>query len=350
MTPSPLIERLVTEAVQKNASDLHLCDERVYFRIDNEIVPGEQLAAGDYETALASLIDERHAAELRGEEGATDLGLAAAGRSLRCSVYRSTTGIEAAIRLLPDRTFSPAEIGLDNRLVDCILAAKRGLVLLTGETGSGKSTTICTLIEQINLRLRRKIITIEDPVEFRFLPKESIFAQREVGTHCRDFRDGLRRALRHDPDVIFVGEIRDMDTARTVVHASLTGHVVFSTMHNDRVASAIETLAMMYPERERSELRTKLAISLLMVCSQRLLRRRGRGRVALREVLINNPAAASAIRQGNDSHLVNVMMRGRESGMADFEYALDLLSRANLCPPDEIERHREGVRGSNGRA
>jgi twitching motility protein PilT len=239
------------------------------------------------------------------------------------------------MRPLPERAPEPGQIGLSAQLVRLVTGLNSGLVLITGPTGSGKTTTIAALIQAINRVKQAKIITIEDPIEFLFQPDQSEVIQREIGSDTVSYEQGLREALRQNPDVIVVGEIRDSETAIVALQAAETGHLVFGSLHASSVVESIGRYLLLGSLEYAREMRYVLGKVFRVIANQRLLKRRAGGRVAVREVCIHAPSLEAVIQRGNDQELNNYMLAGRESGMIDFQTALK--SVQSIVDPADLQ-------------
>jgi twitching motility protein PilT len=277
-------------------------------------------------------------AQLREPMPEIDFSVSILGTRFRVNVGTAQGKLFAAMRVLPDQPPEPSEIDLDPIVVKKLINAPKGLVLLTGQSGSGKTTSLACLIEQINLIRRLKIITIEDPIEFLFEDKLSEITQREIGKDIPTFSDGLTAALRQSANVILCGEIRDEQSAVIAMKAAETGHLVFSTLHTSGAGESINRLLNMLPgSYPEARARSVISGSLLAVIDQRLLARRGGGRVAAREICIVNGTVQAKIRSKNEITLVDDMRAGRAEGMIDLNTSLDRIR--NLVEPAEYERH-----------
>jgi twitching motility protein PilT len=215
--------------------------------------------------------------------------------------------------------------------------ASAGLVLITGPTGSGKTTTIASLLDEINRSRPAKIITIEDPIEFNFIPEKAEIIQREIGLDCGSYQQGLREALRQNPDVIVIGEIRDAETSIVALQAAETGHLVIGSLHANSVVEAITRYLLLGPKERSLEMRYVLAKTLRTLTNQRLLRRRGGGRLAVREVCMHAPNVEAVILRGNEHELAGYMLTGREAGMIDFLSALKAVQ--HLVEPSDYQHY-----------
>ncbi|MFJ4346051.1 type IV pilus twitching motility protein PilT [Pseudomonas sp. NPDC089401] len=323
---------LLARAAEAGASDLHLAAGEVpMLRVDGELrrlaLPGMTTAAlGD---GLASLLDESQYRQwLQGGELDIALELASLGR-FRLNLFRQLRGLAATFRLIPTRMASVDELDLED-VFRAVAQYTDGLVLVGGPTGSGKSSTLAALIDRLNRERALHIITLEDPVEVIHSSQCSLVNQREIGRHCRDFAQGLRSALRQDPDVIMIGELRDLETIRLALRAAETGHLVLATVHTRSAASSIDRLVEVFAAEEKPLVRAMLAESLRLVVAQVLVKRVGGGRVAAREVLVATPAVRNLVREGRMAQLCSVMQAGAADGMRTMEGAMRGLREKGL--------------------
>jgi twitching motility protein PilT len=240
----------------------------------------------------------------------------------------------AVFRVIPAEILTAEQLGLSSHVL-ALCQLKKGLVLVTGPTGSGKSTTLCAMIDHINKTRADHIITIEDPIEFVHHNQKCLLNQREVHTHTRSFKDALRAALREDPDVILVGEMRDAETVQLALEAANTGHLVFSTLHTNSAITTVDRIVELFDSSRQEQIRSSLAETLLGVVSQTLCRRNGGGRVAALEVLVVNHAVANLIREGKTSQLVTTMQTGRKDGNRLMSAELAALVRSGVVTREE---------------
>jgi twitching motility protein PilT len=312
------------EAARLGASDLHLSTGLPpLIRLHGEIgaLPGwtgGPLTAEATTALVLSLLDERQRAEFEGRaEYDFSVGVPGAGR-FRGNAYRHQRGPGVALRVIPAEIRTLETLGAPPALA-AMMGGRRGLVLVTGPTGSGKSTTAAALIDLVNRTRAGHIVSVEDPVEFVHTPQRCLVTQREVGPDTGSFPDALRAALREDPDVIFVGEMRDLETISLAVTAAETGHLVVATLHTAGAARSVERIVNVYPAAEQQFVRTLVAGCLLGVVSQALLKRRDvPGRIAAFEVLVSTSAARNLIRQGKGHQLPSVIQTGLGEGMTTF--------------------------------
>ena len=324
------LEALVGRAAAANASDIHLTvGLPPVFRVDGALVddPLPPLQEQDVAHAAEELDDPKQMAELR-QEGEIDFAVTFHGTvRMRCNIYRQRGNTAAALRLLPLRIPTAEELLLPQVIID--QADKpRGLVLITGPTGSGKSSTLAALLDHINHTARRHIITLENPIEYIHQRDRCVINQREVGTDTGSFAAGLRAALRQDPDVILVGEMRDLETISTAITAAETGHLVFGTLHTKGAANTVDRIVDVFPANQQEQVRIQLADVLECAIGQTLLPRVGGGRRAAFEVMVGTPAVRSLIRQNKSFQLTSTMQTGRGLGMLLLDDALAGLVRA----------------------
>ncbi|HDU4691796.1 TPA: type IV pilus twitching motility protein PilT [Klebsiella pneumoniae] len=301
------LEEIVALSVKHNVSDLHLCNSAApRWRRQGRLEPAP-FPAPDIANLLNDWLDAAQLLHWQ-EHGQIDFALnLACGARLRASAFAHTRGISLVLRLLPEQCPRLDMLGAPPALSE-LLAEESGLLLVTGATGSGKSTTLAAMVGHLNQHLDGHILTLEDPVEFIHHSERCLIQQREVGRHCPSFAAALRVALRQDPDVILLGELRDSETIRLALTAAETGHLVMATLHTRGAAPAVE----------KDQVRSQLAGSLCAVLAQKLLPARQGGRVALYELLVNTPAVANLIREGKVHQLPGVMQTGMQAGMLTF--------------------------------
>jgi twitching motility protein PilT len=329
-------------------SDFHLkVGEPVRFRLDNElqVIPGGvRLTPELIEPMVFSLLRASQIAQLR-HDPLVDVDAAFAlpngNYYFRVNVFRDRDGLAAVIRLLPPFIPRVEEVGFPSDLTwRNIVAAKQGFVLLTGVTGSGKSTTIASLLARINELRPVRVVTLEDPIEFVFPNKRALFSQREIGLHAVSFASGLRSVLRQNPDIIYVGEIRDAETASQALTAAETGHLVFSTMHTRDTVGALTRIVDMFPPERNRELMVQMSFSLSYVIGQKLVNRAdGRGRCVAMEVLRNNHAMGNLIRSGNWQQIYGAIETRGKEGMNTLEQSLVGLYEKGLITAEEAISH-----------
>jgi twitching motility protein PilT len=322
------------EVISRGASDLHLNPGRPpTLRVNGSLatVGDRPLSEADAEAVCRELCDERHWAEVQ-KVGTTDFGLPHPdGNRFRVNVMRQRGSYAAALRLIPNRLLSFEEIGLPEA-VRPLLRRPRGLILVTGPTGSGKTTTLATMVDWINQNLDRHIVTIEDPIEYYHGHKKGIVTQREVGTDVPDFPEALRRALRQDPDVILLGEMRDLATISAAVTAAETGHLVLATLHTTGSARTVNRIIDAFPSEQQEQIRAQLSVALVAVVSQALLPRKdGQGRIAAFEVMLMTPAIGNLVRKNEKNKILSTIQTSRKLGMVTLDdFLLDLVKREKI--------------------
>jgi twitching motility protein PilT len=317
----------------REASDLHLTSGSApYFRIHGEMVKlnYKELAPELCQALLFEVLTEQQSETLL-ENWDLDCGysLKGVGR-FRVNAFRQRQGVGAVFRRIPETIQTVRELGLPASLID-LLEVSEGLILVTGPTGSGKSTTLASLIDAINTGRKAHIITIEDPIEFVHHNKNSLINQREISSHTKSFHDALRAALREDPDVILVGEMRDLETISLALTAAETGHLVLATLHTNSATKTVDRIIDVFPEAQQAGIRVMLSESLRGVVAQSLVPRGdGMGRVPVVEVLVNIPAVANLIREGKTYQIHSSMQTGQVHGMTTFENGINELIRKGL--------------------
>ncbi|HEY2897834.1 MAG TPA: type IV pilus twitching motility protein PilT [Gemmatimonadaceae bacterium] len=332
------IEELLRMMVQRGSSDLHLrVGEPPIVRVDGEMarIPDTAvLQPRELEALVKSIMPERNRSEF---ESSSDTDFAhdipGTGR-FRCNVMREHKGCGAVFRIIPAKVVSVEQLGITDE-VQKLCYLTRGLVLVTGPTGSGKSTTLCSLIDLINRKRSEHVITIEDPIEFVHENKRCIITQRQVGVHTGSFKTALRAALREDPDIVLVGELRDLETVSIAIETAETGHLVFATLHTTSAAGTIDRLIDQFPPDRQEQVRAMLSESLRGVISQTLCKKIGGGRVAAREVLLTIPSIANLIREGKTFQIASVIQTSKRLGMVTLNDALIDLVDAGQVEPKE---------------
>lgn len=324
------IEDIVALSVKHNAGDLHLCSGYPpFWRREGRLqkIPDVQPISNQMlQNALNGWLDRGQQAHLT-RTGQIDFALTfPGGIRLRANLFRQRQGLSLALRVISNHCPRLEQLDLPS-VTEQRLRLHEGLVLVTGATGSGKSTTLAGAINQ---QQARHIITLEDPIEFIHHSECSLVQQREIGVHCISFSEGLRAALREDPDVILLGELRDGDTVRQALTAAETGHLVLATLHTRGATQAVDRLVDVFPGKEKNLIRTQLAGSLKVVIAQKLVPGKASGRIALFEVLVNTPAVANLIREGKTHQLPGILETGIQSGMQSFGQSLAGRRQAGL--------------------
>jgi twitching motility protein PilT len=335
--PAAAMLQLLELCSSKGASDLHLTSGRTpALRIDGDVRPlqgwGEP-SAEELEEILWTITPERNREQWTTTKDA-DFAYETGDARFRVNLFCDRSGIAAVMRRIPGKVFSAEEMGIPKELLDLCFLPK-GLILVTGPTGSGKSTTLAAMIDHVNRSRDDNIITIEDPIEFVHAPKRCQIHQREIGVHTQGFKAALRAALREDPDVVLIGEMRDLETVSIALETAETGHLVFGTLHTNTAPSTVDRIIDQFPADRQSQIRIMLSESLKAVVTQTLCKKVGGGRVAAREVLLANSAVSNLIREGKTFQLASTMQTGRGQGMVTLNDALLDLVRKKLVLPEE---------------
>jgi twitching motility protein PilT len=336
---------LLETVIRVNGSDIHLHVGRPpVLRVDGRLrfLETKSLEPDDTVALMKSVTPERNQQELQ-EEGGTDYGFAFGDKGrFRVSVFRQKGNVSMVLRLIPSKILTFEEIGLPP-IVKALCRRPRGLFLVTGPTGSGKTTTLATMVDYVNREVGdQHIITIEDPIEYYHQHIRCCLSQREVGVDVPSFAEALRRCLRMDPDVVLVGEMRDLETMESAIRAAETGHLVFSTLHTTGAQGTINRIIDAFPVAQQEQVRVQLSINLLAVLSQTLLRRKGTGgRVAAYEFLVITPAISNLIRENKTYRIDSAIQTGKKYGMQLLDDHLWQLYDAGICDAEEcIERAR----------
>lgn len=331
MHPESLLARLLETCIQRDGSDLHMVPgQPPCLRVHGKLEPiagMEPLAAEATELLGRTILAAGGGRERGGPSGSTDGALTSAdGRRFRFNIYQRQGQTAIAMRRLEDRFRSLDELGLPPSLLR-FCEPRDGLVIVCGPTGAGKSTTLATLLDHINGSRHGHILTIEEPIEYIHRPRLCVINQRQVGWDADGFNDALVASLRQDPDVILVGEIRDLETIRTAITAAETGHLVFTTLHAGDCVGAVERMVSVFPADEQDGIRRQLALVLRGVVAQRLLPASGQGggRVPCAEILVNTPAVANLIATGKSAQIYSAMESGTGLGMQTLEHSLAIL-------------------------
>ncbi len=342
MQQEPKIELLLEEVVKRKASDLHLqTGLQPMLRIDGSLVAiagTEQLSEEAVERLVFTILDEdQKQILLRDKEFDFSFAFGDLGR-FRVNAFHERGNLAAAMRLIPKEIRPVEELGLPN-VINKFTEYPRGLVLITGPTGSGKSTTLAALIGKINAEKAMHIITVEDPIEYTHESKRSLIAQREVHYDTYSFSAALRSSLREDPDVVLIGEMRDLETIAAAITIAETGHLVFATLHTNSASQSIDRMIDVFPPHQQPQVRSQLGNILMAVCSQRLIPALGGGRVPAAEILIATPAVRNIIREGKNYQLEAVIQTGAEYGMQSMDKTLVNLVHSGVVSYDEARNY-----------
>ena len=328
---------LLELVVDQNASDLHCqVGQPPTLRIGGSMVPieGPDLAPIDTEKLMLSITPDSHQQNVK-LNGGTDFGFAYLDKArFRVSILKSKGNYGIVLRQIPNRMFGLRDIGLPDRIKE-LLYLPRGLILVTGPTGSGKSTTLASMVNYINENRDGHIITIEDPIEYYHPHKKCIVTQREIGVDVPSFSEAIRRALRQDPDIILVGEMRDLETIEAAISAAETGHLVFGTLHTNSAAKTIDRIVDAFPATMKEMIRTQLASSVQAVISQVLCKKIGGGRIAGFEIMVSTTSIASLIRENKTFRITSDIQTGANLGMITMDSHLMSLYNRELITADE---------------
>ncbi|MGE5344231.1 MAG: type IV pilus twitching motility protein PilT [Candidatus Omnitrophota bacterium] len=332
------IQQMLRLMIDRKASDLHLSSGcKPVMRIDGDMIILNEFPeiASDYlYDQVSTIAPERNIREFD-EISDTDFAYSIPDAArYRVNVFRDIHGVGAVFRIIPSNILSVDTLKIPAAVVK-LCEIPKGLVLVTGPTGSGKSTTLAALINHINETQRKHIITIEDPVEFVHPNKLAVVNQREINTHTQSFKHALRAALREDPDIILVGEMRDLETIAIAIEMAVTGHLVFGTLHTSTAIGTVDRIIDQFPSEQQQQIRTMLADALIGVVSQTLLKRKAGGRVAGYEVLIMTPAISNLIREGKNYQIATLMQTGKGLGMQMINAHLLELVEKGISDPDE---------------
>ncbi|MCL2869290.1 type IV pilus twitching motility protein PilT [Candidatus Saccharibacteria bacterium] len=331
------IENLLEETIKKKASDLHLqVGTPPILRIDGVLVPvanAPALNSAMVESLVFSILDQdQQQMLLKDKEFDFSFAFGDLGR-FRVNAFHERGNLAAALRLIPTEIKTINELGLP-AVVSSFADYPRGLILVTGPTGSGKSTTLAALVDKINTEKAMHIITIEDPIEFTHTSKKSLVIQREVHYDTYSFSVALRSALRQDPDVVLIGEMRDLETIAAAITIAETGHLVFATLHTNSAAQSIDRMTDVFPPHQQPQIKAQLANILTGICSQRLVPAIGGGRIASAEILIANSAVRNIIREGKTHQLDAVIQTGLDQGMQTMDRTLVKLVQTGVITVD----------------
>lgn len=338
------IKEIFANAAKEKASDVHLLvGSMPMLRVDGQLVemPGSKKAMDGKE--VESLIDSVLTSEQKQlfiKERGLDFGYELEGSRFRVNVFFEKDNQGLVARLISDELPVLADLGLPSVVHD-LLNLRQGLILVTGPTGCGKTTTLAAMIDYINEKRRANIITLEDPIEFIFEPKNSIIMQRQLDSDMLTFADGLRQAMRQDPNVIMVGEMRDLESIATTITLAETGHLVFATLHTYSAAQTIDRIIDIFPPHQQNQVRQQLAAVLACVVSQRLIPKANGGRVAARELLINNAAVANLIRENKIPQIKNVLETGSKIGMFTMDQDIKRIFKEQLISRETALNYME---------
>jgi twitching motility protein PilT len=338
---SPKIELLLEEVVKKDASDLHLqVGMPPMLRVDGALTPHGQtpLDEKSVEELVFGLLDEdQKQVLLRDKEFDFSFAFGDLGR-FRVNAFHERGNLAAALRLIPNIIRTVEDLGLP-QIVSKFTEYPRGLVLVTGPTGSGKSTTLAAMVDKINSERASHIITVEDPIEYTHKSKRSLVVQREVHYDTFSFSAALRSALREDPDIVLIGEMRDLETIAAAITIAETGHLVFATLHTNSASQSVDRMIDVFPPHQQPQVRAQLGNMLQAIVSQRLIPALGGGRIAAAEILVATPAVRNIIREGKGYQLEAVIQTGAEYGMQSMDRTLVNLIHTGVISYDEARNY-----------
>lgn len=335
----PVFSRILELAISKGASDIHIVvGSHPLLRIDGRLLPVTSQQPLTLEV-VNSLLSEIAAPELLKqvkEKNEVDFSFQFDGTRFRTNIYLQKDLPSASLRLISNNVKSYTELGLPP-IIEYFTSQSQGLVVISGPTGHGKSTTLASMVQKINLERREHIITIEDPIEYLFSSQKSLVSQREVGNDTKSFPDALRSALREDPNVILIGEMRDLETIESALTMAETGHLVLTTLHTNSAAQTIDRIVGVFPAYQQQQIRSQLASVLLGVVSQRLIPKISGGRVVATEVMVSNSAIATLIRDNKIHQIPNVIQTSASEGMILLDKVLaELVSRGDVSLEDAL--------------
>ncbi|MFH0839328.1 MAG: type IV pilus twitching motility protein PilT [Candidatus Omnitrophota bacterium] len=336
------INHILEMCVHRNASDIHLCvDKPPVLRINGEIenVGNEPLTAFDTERLAKSITADDHQGKLR-QHGTVEFGLAFGDVArFRVSVFKQKGVHSLCLRMIPSRLYSFDDIGIPD-IVKTLLNKPRGLVLVTGPTGCGKTTTLATMIDCINVHRAAHIITIEDPIEYYHTHKKSIISQREIGVDVPSFSDAVIRSLRQNPDVILVGEMRDLATIEAAILAAETGHLVFATLHTTSAAKTVDRIIEVFPVTQQEQIRVQLSTSIIaIICQQLLVRADSSSRIACFEIMITTTSIQNLIREKKTYSITSDIQTGGKYGMKTFDaFLAELYKKGSITYETALEK------------
>jgi twitching motility protein PilT len=333
-----LIDKLLQTVINQGASDLHVSvGQPPVLRLHGHMtkVPTKVLEPDDTVALMKQIAPERCQQQLQ-EVGGSDFGFAFGDQArFRVSIFKQKGVVGMVLRIIPNKMLTPEQLGLPWPCVE-LVKRPRGLFLVTGPTGSGKSTSLAGLVNYLNETVDHHIITIEDPIEFYHVHKKSTINQREVGVDVPSFSSALRAALRQDPDVILVGEMRDLETIEAAITAAETGHVVFGTLHTNSAEGTVNRIIDVFPNTQQDQIRTQLASSIIGIMCQQLLPKIGGGRTAAHEMLVVTPAIANLIRENKIFRITSSIQTGAKYGMQLLDDCLFRLWKDKVCSKEDV--------------
>lgn len=333
-----MIKNIIEKASEMKGSDIHVvCGIPIRVRVDGQLVDMDSHIVTEEECIGYAREFGEDALETARTVGEADLAVTVSGRRLRVNLFKQQDKFSLAIRMLNDRIPNLEDLNLPE-IVSTFSEYRNGLVLVTGETGSGKSTTLAALLNRINRSSCSHIITLEDPIEYVYTPDKCVINQREVGKDTQSFASGLRAALREDPNVILVGEMRDLDTIETALTAAETGHLVFGTIHTNSASDAVDRIVDVFPEGRQRQIRLQLSMALKAVVSQQLLPKIGGGRVAACEIMVTDYAISNLIREAKTPQIRQTLETSSSNGCITMEKAVSNLLRGGFITKETADK------------
>jgi twitching motility protein PilT len=332
------MEKLLQTVIQLKASDIHISiGQPPVIRHNGRLrrLEAKVLEADDTTALMKSITPDRCQQELQ-QRGGCDFAIEyAEGTRFRCAVYKQKGSVGIVLRRIPSQFLTFEQLRMPEA-IRTLITRPRGLLLVTGPTGSGKTTSLASMVNFINDSYDKHIVTLEDPIEYYHKHKKSMVNQREVGVDVPAFSEGIRRALRMDPDVILVGEMRDLETIHAAIEAAETGHIVFATLHTSGASSTINRIIDVFPQEQQDQIRTQLSTALMGVLSQALLPRKPEGMIAAYEMMVVTPAIANLIRENKVYRIDSSIQTGRKDGMFLLDESLFRLWKEDLCEKEEV--------------
>jgi twitching motility protein PilT len=337
------IKKLLKKAVEENSSDIHfIVDSVPILRKNGELVYLNDFKAvvnDDLEKEIYSILTDNQKKRFEADHG-LDFSYSMNKSRFRINIYKEKGNISLAARIIKESKPTLEEIQMPEFTKD-LLNHDKGLVLVTGPTGCGKSTTLAAMINYINKNHKKNIITLEDPIEFVFKPQKSVISQRQLGTDMTSFSSGLKHVLRQDPDVIMVGEMRDLETIATTITLAETGHLVLATLHTYNAAQTVDRIIDIFPSHQQNQIRSQVANTLKAVFSQRLIPRIEGGRIPAREIMIKNAAVSNLIRENKVAQIRSIIETNKDEGMVTMDYELKRLYNEGLISKEDAVSRME---------
>lgn len=332
--------KLLNFALKHRASDIHLSANLApMIRVDGEIhrINLPVLTSQAILDMLGSMLSEKQIQQFQ-QQLELDCSCTLEQTRLRINLFHQNNGISAVLRIIPAQILSISQLGINAETFHKITQFSRGLVLVTGATGSGKSTTLASMLEYINQHQFKHILTLEDPIEYIYTSQKCLINQREIQRDSHSFQNALRSALREDPDIILIGELRDLESIRLALTAAETGHLVFATLHTASAIKSIDRIIDVFPAEEKALIRTMLADSLQAIIAQSLVKKRESGRVAVHEILLNIPAVSHLIRENKIGQIYSLMQTNQQLGMITLDQSLQQLYEQGLIDLTTVQQ------------